>query len=55
MTKPKDDWFSKPLDQRVAAILWPNNTDQATRDQMQAIADAAGKKSPQQAQQRGKK
>jgi hypothetical protein len=52
VTKMKDDeWFAKPLISRIACVLYPGNTDQATRDQMQRIADANGKKSPQQVAQ----
>jgi hypothetical protein len=52
MTKQKEvSWHDKPLMSRIAAILYPGNTDQATRDQMQAISDANGKRSPQQVQQ----
>ena len=49
-TKMKDDpsWFAKPLMSRIAAILYPSHVDQATRDEMQRIADAQGKRSPQQ-------
>jgi hypothetical protein len=56
MTKLKDqEWFQKPLMSRIASVLYPGNVDQATRDQMQRIADANGKKSPQQvARERGR-
>jgi hypothetical protein len=47
-TKDNPDWFSKPLTSRIAAILYPSHVDQATRDEMQRIADAQGKKSPMQ-------
>jgi hypothetical protein len=46
---PKEiPWFEKPLSSRVAAILYPAHTDDETRRQMQRIADANGKPSPQQ-------
>ena len=49
-SKMKDDpdWFKKPLTSRIAAILYPAHADQATRDEMQRIADAQGKRSPMQ-------
>ena len=49
-TKMKDDpeWFSRPIMSRIAAILYPSHVDDETRKEMQRIADAQGKKSPQQ-------
>jgi hypothetical protein len=53
--KPTEEWFDKPLFSRIACVLYPGNVDQSVRDQMQKIADAEGKKSPQQvARERGR-
>jgi hypothetical protein len=50
-TKMRDDpeWFSRPLMSRIACVLYPGNTDQAARDEMQKICDGLKKKSPQRA------
>ena len=47
-TKPETPWEKRPMMSRIASILYPSHTDQATRDEMQRIADAQGKRSPQQ-------
>ena len=49
-TKMKDDpdWFSRPLMSRIACVLYPGLCDDETKKQMRDIAQAKGKKSPQQ-------
>ena len=48
MTTKPVPWEKLPLTTRIASILYPSHVDQATRDEMQRIADAQGKRSPQQ-------
>jgi hypothetical protein len=51
MATKKDDWFSRPMMSRIASVLYPGNVDQTTRDEMQAVCDGLGKRSPQQARE----
>jgi hypothetical protein len=56
MTKQNEvPWEKKPLMSRIAAVMYPGNTDQVTRDQMQKICDDLKKKSPQQAKEEAMK
>jgi hypothetical protein len=48
MTKMKEEeWFNKPLMSRIASVLYPAHVADETRRQMKSIADANGKRSPQ--------
>lgn len=54
MAKPETPWEKKPLFERLAAVIYPGNTTDENRRQMQTISDANKKKSPQEAQGYGR-
>ena len=55
MTNPKEvPWEKKTKFERLAAIIYPGNTTDENRRQMQEISDANKKRSPQEAQGYGR-
>ena len=54
MAKPETPWEKKPLFERLAAVIYPGNTTDENRRQMQTISDGNKKKSPQEAQGYGR-
>jgi hypothetical protein len=45
LRKPRD-WWSRPRTERLAAVWFPGQVDQATRDEMARIAASERKKPP---------
>jgi hypothetical protein len=44
--KPPSDWFKRTHSERLASVLFPSHSDDATRKEMATIAAGKGKRGP---------